>query len=224
MYDIQPRAGGAPAGGAPPGGAKPSADGPCERLIERYAEVATSTLGHFTDIGAIVGLEPVRRPSRLLGTAVTVRLPHLDGGAIRRALGLVRPGDVLVIDVSGDETRACWGELRAYAALERGLAGVVTSGRVTDVGVLSRLDLPVYSRGVSPLTTRAMELEGEVNRAVSIAGVSVSPGDLIVGDDDGVFALSPARAEALLGPVLDKQAKEAARRDEVRARHPEWFR
>jgi len=207
MFDIRPRV----------VGASPA-------LLARYREVATSTLGHFTDFGAITGLAPLRRPVRLLGNALTVRIPHLDGSIIRRALELAAPGDVLVIDVSGDERRACWGELRAYAALRKGLAGVVTSGRVTDVAELSRLALPVYSRGASPLTTRAQELEGEVNVPVAIDGVTVCPGDLVVGDDDGLFVLSTERAEALLAPVLDKQAGEAARRREFAAEHPHWWR
>ncbi|KAA0011442.1 RraA family protein [Billgrantia pellis] len=207
MFDIRPRA-----EGASPG------------LRARYREVATSTLGHLTDFGAIAGLAPVRRPARLLGNALTVRIPHLDGSAIRRALELAEPGDVLVIDVSGDERRACWGELRTYAALRKGLAGVVTSGCVTDMAELARLSLPVYSRGASPLTTRALDLEGEVNVPVAIDGVAIRPGDLMIGDDDGLFALTPARAEALLAPALDKQAGEVARRRELQAAYPEWWR
>ncbi|MBW6392177.1 RraA family protein [Billgrantia antri] len=193
-------------------------------LLARYRDVATSTLGHLTDFGAIVGLTPLRHPVRLLGRALTVRIPHLDGSVIRRALEMAEPGEVLVIDVSGDERRACWGELRSYAALRKGLAGVVTSGRVTDAAELAQLNLPVYSRGTSPLTTRAVNLEGEVNVPVAIDGVAISPGDLIIGDDDGLFALSPARAEALLVPALDKQAREAERRRELMAAHPEWWR
>ncbi|WP_104205368.1 RraA family protein [Billgrantia saliphila] len=203
---------------------RPRVEGASPDLLARYREVATSTLGHLTDFGAIAGLVPVRRPARLLGNALTVRIPHLDGSAIRRALELAEPGDVLVIDVTGDERRACWGELRTYAALRKGLAGVVTSGCVTDTAELARLPLPVYSRGASPLTTRALDLEGEVNVPVAIDDVAILPGDLMIGDDDGLFALTPARAEALLAPALDKQAGEAARRRELQAAYPEWWR
>ncbi|MCE8020031.1 RraA family protein [Halomonas sp. MCCC 1A11036] len=202
----------------------PRVSGVASALLAQYRSIATSTLGHFTDFGAIAGLEPVCRPVRLLGRALTVRIPHLDGSVIRQALEVAEPGDVLVIEVSGDESRACWGELRSYAALRKGLAGVVTSGRVTDTAELARLNLPIFSRGASPLTTRAMQLEDEVNIPVAIAGVAIAPGDLIVGDDDGLFILSPTRAEALLAPALNKQAQEASRRQEFRAAHPEWWR
>lgn len=198
---------------------RPRVEGATAALRERYRDIATSTLGHFTDFGAIVGLSPLRRPARLLGNALTVRIPHTDGSVIRRALELAEPGDVLVIDVSGDTRRACWGELRAYAALRKGLAGVVTSGCVTDTHRLSRLDLPVYSRGASPLTTRALELEGEVNVPVGIEGVTVEPGDLIVGDDDGLFVVPPRRAQALAELALAKQAREEERRRDFEASH-----
>ncbi len=109
---------------------------------QRFRTLATSTLGHFTDFGAIASLTPLHRPIRLLGTAVTVRIPHIDGSIIREALKMACPGDVLVIDVSGDQHRACWGEFRAYAALRKQLAGVVTNGAITDWDALSRLNLP----------------------------------------------------------------------------------
>lgn len=192
--------------------------------LARFAEVDTSTLGHFSDFGAISSLTPVRRPVRMLGTALTVRIPHIDGSIIREALKMACPGDVLVIDMSGDERRACWGELRAYAALRKQLAGVVTSGSITDWKHLSQLDLPVFSRGTSPLTTRALQLEGEINTPVAIDGVTINPGDLILGDDDGLFVIPPHRAKELADKALEKQQQEDSRRQELMAEFPQWFR
>ncbi|MBW5801670.1 RraA family protein [Halomonas elongata] len=191
---------------------------------QRYRTLATSTLGHFTDFGAITSLSPIQRPVRLLGTAVTVRIPHVDGSIIREALKMACPGDVLVIDVSGDHRRACWGEFRAYAALRKQLAGVVTNGAITDWDALSRLNLPTYSRTTSPLTTRALELEGEINTPVAIDGVTINPGDLVVGDDDGLFIIPPQRADALADAAENKQAQEEEKRNAVEAEFPEWFR
>ncbi|MCH4561730.1 RraA family protein [Halomonas sp. EGI 63088] len=191
---------------------------------QRYRRLATSTLGHFTDFGAITSLSPIRRPIRLLGTALTVRIPHVDGSIIREALKMACPGDVLVIDVSGDHRRACWGEFRAYAALRKQLAGVVTSGAITDRDALSRLNLPTYARTTSPLTTRALELEGEINTPVAIDGVTINPGDLVVGDDDGLFVIPPHRADALADAAQTKQAQEEEKRNALEAEFPEWFR
>ncbi|WP_280569857.1 RraA family protein [Chromohalobacter sp. 296-RDG] len=191
---------------------------------QRYRTLATSTLGHFTDFGAIASLSPIQRPVRLLGTAVTVRIPYVDGSIIREALKMACPGDVLVIDVSGDHRRACWGEFRAYAALRKQLAGVVTNGAITDWGALSRLNLPTYSRTTSPLTTRALELEGEINTPVAIDGVTINPGDLVVGDDDGIFVIPPHRADTLADAAERKQAQEEEKRNALAVEFPEWFR
>lgn len=191
---------------------------------QRYRTLATSTLGHFTDFGAITSLMPLQRPVRLLGMALTVRIPHVDGSIIREALKMACPGDVLVIDVSGDQRRACWGEFRAYAALRKQLAGIVTNGAVTDRDALSRLDLPTYARTTSPLTTRALELEGEINTPVAIDGVTIQPGDLVVGDDDGLFVVPPHRADALADAAEAKQAQEGDKRRALAAEFPEWFR
>jgi 4-hydroxy-4-methyl-2-oxoglutarate aldolase len=182
---------------------------------DSYAGIDTSTLGHLTDFGYVRGLQPLVRPLRLLGNALTVRIPHVDGSIIREALIQSQPGDVLVIDMSGDSERACWGELRQLAALHKGLAGVVVDGCVTDVRALKELGLPVFSRGISSLTTRSLKLEGELNRPVSIGGVAVCPGDLVVGDDDGLFILNADLARELSFAAHDKQARDAQRRQEL---------
>ncbi|WP_136253495.1 RraA family protein [Onishia niordana] len=191
---------------------------------QRYQALATSTLGHVTDFGAIASLSPLKRPVRLLGTALTVRIPHLDGSIIKEALKMACPGDVLVIDVSGDHHRACWGEFRAYAALRKELAGVVTNGAITDHDALSRLPLPTFARSTSPLTTRALELEGEINTPVAIDGTAINPGDLVLGDDDGLFVIPPHRADALAEAAEAKQAQEEEKRRALAADFPEWFR
>jgi 4-hydroxy-4-methyl-2-oxoglutarate aldolase len=180
-------------------------EGVTPALRALYDGVQASTVGHFTDFGFVRGLQPLFRPVDLIGNAVTVRIPHLDGSVIRQALLASQPGDVLVIDVSGDDQRACWGERRTLAALTKGLAGVVIGGAVTDVRAVTALRFPVFSAGISALTTRSLALEGEVNTPVVVGGVAVHPGDLVLGDDDGLVILDPARALALGRLARDKQ-------------------
>jgi 4-hydroxy-4-methyl-2-oxoglutarate aldolase len=193
---------------------QPRVQGVTPELLELYREISPSTIGHLTDFGFLIGLEPLYRPIRLLGNAVTVRIPHIDSTAIGHALELALPGDVLVIDMSGDEHRACWGEFRTYAAIAKKLAGVVVSGCVSDVRAIAGLGFPVYSKGISALTTRKLELQGEVNTAISVCGVSIHPGDLLVGDDDGLFAVNPQDAREIGLAALEKQRKEARKRRE----------
>ncbi|QQZ39540.1 RraA family protein [Pseudomonas sp. SK3(2021)] len=181
-------------------------------LLEHYRGIAPSTLGHFGDEGYLRGIRPLFDGLRMLGNVVTVKVFAPDGAILRDALLLSEPGDVLVIQCLGDEECACWGELRTLAGLIKGLAGVVVEGAVTDVAALRGHRLPVFSRGVSAYTTRGIGQHGEVNQPIAVAGVRVNPGDIAIGDDDGVFILDGQRAEALLPQLLAKEEQDRERR------------
>jgi 4-hydroxy-4-methyl-2-oxoglutarate aldolase len=186
----------------------PRVQGVNAELVDLYQNVGTSTIGHLTDFGFLKGLKPLFRPIRFVGNAVTVRIPHMDSTAVHKALDYVEPGDVLVIDMSGDVDRSCFGGMVAYAAKARGAAGVIVAGSINDVDEITELQLPVFSLGVSPLTTRILGIEGEINTTVSICGVSINPGDLIVADNDGVFAIHPKAARNYGEIAIEKQLKE----------------
>ncbi|AIS12906.1 S-adenosylmethionine: 2-demethylmenaquinone methyltransferase [Pseudomonas chlororaphis subsp. aurantiaca] len=181
-------------------------------LLEHYRGIAPSTLGHFGDEGYLRGIRPLFDGLRMLGNVVTVKVFAPDGAILRDALLLSEPGDVLVIQCVGDQECACWGELRTLAGLIKGLSGVVVEGAVTDVAALREHRLPVFSRGVSAYTTRGIGQQGEVNLPIEIAGVRVNPGDIAIGDDDGVFILDGQRAEALLPQLLAKEVLDRERR------------
>ncbi|SDT14090.1 Regulator of RNase E activity RraA [Paenibacillaceae bacterium GAS479] len=199
----------------------PRVQGVSPELLELYKDISPSTIGHLTDFGFIRGLQPMYRPIRLLGNALTVRIPHIDSAAVGHALELAEPGDVLVVDMSGDDERACWGEFRTYKAISRQAAGAVVSGCISDVAAIRDLGFPVYSKGISALTTRKLDLEGEVNTEISIGGVTIRPGDLIVGDDDGLFVVQPDLAEKLGLAALEKQRKEQISRERWGYRLPD---
>ncbi|MEW7855111.1 RraA family protein [Pseudomonas chlororaphis] len=181
-------------------------------LLEHYRGIAASTIGHFGDEGYLRGIRPLFDGLRMLGNVVTVKVFAPDGAILRDALLLSEPGDVLVIQCVGDEACACWGELRTLAGLIKGLSGVVVEGAVTDVAALREHRLPVFSRGVSAYTTRGIGEQGEVNLPIDVAGVRVNPGDIAIGDDDGVFILDRQRAEALLPQLLAKEEQDRERR------------
>ncbi|ETD39307.1 S-adenosylmethionine:2-demethylmenaquinone methyltransferase [Pseudomonas chlororaphis subsp. aurantiaca PB-St2] len=181
-------------------------------LLEHYRGIAPSTLGHFGDEGYLRGIRPLFDGLRMLGNVVTVKVFAPDGAILRDALLLSEPGDVLVIQCVGDQECACWGELRTLAGLIKGLSGVVVEGAVTDVAALREHRLPVFSRGVSAYTTRGLGQQGEVNQPIEVAGVRVNPGDIAIGDDDGVFILDGQRAEALLPQLLAKEELDRERR------------
>ncbi|WP_027349777.1 RraA family protein [Halotalea alkalilenta] len=195
----------------------PRRQGMGEESIRRYQGIGSSTIGHLNSQGYLRGIEALFDDLHMVGNVVTAKVFPPDGSVLREALLSSRPGDVLVIECVGDDY-ACWGELRTMAGLIKGLAGVVVAGPVTDARALRRLRLPVFCQGVSAVTTRKIGLSGEVNGAIEIAGVDVAPGDLAVGDDDGVFILGPSLAEALLPELLAKEAQDQASRAKFASR------
>jgi RraA family protein len=173
-------------------------------------ELAVSLLSdNMGRAAGIVGLQPYHRPRPLAGTAVTVRTRAGDNLAIHRAFDFCRPGDVLVIDGAGDLTQALMGEIMATYAESLGVQGLVIDGAIRDVGALRQRDFPVYARGV---THRGPYKNGpgEINVPVSVGGMVVHPGDIIVGDEDGVLAIAPADVEAVIAGARRQGDKEAA--------------
>lgn len=186
-------------------------------LLAELQDVCVSTLGHLRDHGFALGLVPNRRPIRVLGTAVTVRIPHLDSTAVHLAVDHLRPGDVLVVDQSGDHTRSCFGGLVSFSAKARGAAGAVIDGAINDHDETQAYDFPVFSRGYSPLTTRIGGIEGAINVPVTIGGAVVRPGDVVFGDSDGVAFLTPEEAVGLGAVLRGKEEAEAPAREKIAA-------
>jgi regulator of RNase E activity RraA len=184
------------------------------QLLDAYRSISSSTIGHFSDRGFLRGIKPLFNDIRMVGNVVTVKVFPPDGSILREALLLSEPGDVLVIECVGDDECGCWGELRTLAGLIKGLAGVVVSGAATDVSALRLHGLPVFCRDVSAFTTRGIGVEGEVNQPIQVGEVRVQPGDLAIGDDDGVYILDAGRAIEMLPQVLAKEETDQHRRKE----------
>jgi RraA family protein len=156
-----------------------------------------------------VGLQPFHKAGKLTmaGTAVTVRTRGGDNLAVLRAFDYCRPGDVLVVDAGGDLTNAVLGGIMSAGAAMLGLAGVVIDGAIRDAAEIREREFPVYARGVNhrgPYKNGP----GEINVAVCIGGMVVHPGDIIVGDQDGLLAFPAGDAAGLIEKALAQQAKE----------------
>lgn len=188
-----------------------------DRIVDELGQTCVSTLGHLRDHGFALGLQPNRRPLKFVGTAVTVRIPHLDSTAVHIAVDMLRPGDVLVVDQSGDQQRSCFGGLVSYTAKARGAAGAVIDGAVNDYDETLAYDFPVISRGFSPLTTRIGGIEGAINVPVSVAGSVVRPGDVVFADSDGAAFLTPEEAVGLGDLLKSKEDAEIPAREKISA-------
>jgi RraA family protein len=159
-------------------------------------------------------LRPMHRGGTLCGPALTVRTTPGDNLLIHKAIDLALPGDIIVVDGGGALDAALIGDIMTSYAVRRGVGGFVIDGAVRDTEELAARDLPVYARGVSPRgPTR--EGPGEINVAVSVGGTVVHPGDIVVGDADGLLVVPPLQAQAVLSAVRALLAKEKSLLDSI---------
>ena len=175
---------------------------PDSNLIEAFRAAPTSVISDNLDrLTGAVGLRPFHRGNaRMVGTAFTVRTRPGDNLAIHKALELVGPGDVIVVDGGGDDSRALVGEIMKTIAEHRGAAVYVIDGAIRDVGAFESSEFPCFARSVihrGPYKNGP----GAINVPVSVGGAVFSPGDIVVGDEDGVVAFPPSIATDLLQAV-----------------------
>lgn len=146
---------------------------------------------------------------RIVGPACTVKVFPGDNLMIHKSLDVARPGDVVVVDAAGERTTAVLGDLVSTKARHRGIAGFVVDGLVRDITAIRRLgDFPVFARGVTPVGPLHRG-PGEINHPVSVGGIVVSPGDLIVADQNGVVVIPQDIAPELLQRLKERSAAEA---------------
>jgi RraA family protein len=144
---------------------------------------------------------------------------------IHAAMALAKPGDVLVIDGKGDESCALMGEIMVSQCMALGIAGVVVFGAVRDTEAIRALGFPMYAIGANPNGPSKL-VPGRINWPVSVGGVTVQPGDLVVADGDGVVVVETAKVPAVLELAKKKLADETARIDGIRSGtqlRPTWL-
>lgn len=186
-------------------------------LRTALAGVSFATFGHFIEAGLVDPAIRAQVPGgRAAGRALTVRITTPDSAPVHHATTLVEQGDVLVIDAGGDRRHASVGEMVALAVKARGGAGIVIDGVCTDVLELRAMGLPVFARGTSLLTTKLRALDGAVNVPVTCGGRIVTPGDVVLADENGVLVLPPAVAAALLPEATALESGEPATRAYLR--------
>jgi RraA family protein len=178
-------------------------------LISGFKNAATAIISdNLSRLQGAVGLRPFYKGGVMVGTALTVRTCPGDNLVIHESLDLIRPGDVLVVDGGGDISRALMGEIMITIAQSRGAAGVVIDGAIRDAGIVSQSSFPCFARGAihkGPYKNGP----GEINVPVTVGGMVVESGDMVVGDDDGVVAFPQAIAPELLKAVRMQQDREA---------------
>lgn len=194
-----------------------------EALREYPASIVADVAGRR---GALHGrISPLSASMRLAGPAVTVEVRPGDNLMIHAAMAIAQPGDILVIDGKGDLTSALMGEIMVQQCIALGIAGVVIDGAVRDSDALCGLGFPVYAAGCNP-NGPTKSVSGRINHPISIGGVSVCPGDLLIGDADGVTVVEREKAVTLISLAAEKLAAETKRIADIKSRkqlRPAWL-
>ncbi|WP_312116346.1 RraA family protein [Brevibacillus reuszeri] len=159
-------------------------------------------------------IKPLKEEYRIAGRAFTVQMPIGDNLTVLQAIREAQPGDVLVIDAKGDTYRAIAGDFIVGLAQTLGIQGIVVDGVIRDIIGIKQLDFPVFCKGTT-VAASAKAGWGQMNVPISCGGTSISPGDMIVGDADGVVVIPQSMEQQILSQALDKLAKDQAREASV---------
>jgi len=186
-------------------------------LVQQFAGLASSNLAdamgrfHFCDPGI-----RMRTGRPLCGVAVTVMARPADNLMVHKAMEIALPGDIIVVNTSGNTTSAVFGELMGTSAVAARLGGLVVDGAVRDVSALTGLGFPAFSRSVSAGGCDK-DGPGEINVSIACGNTVVMPGDIVVGDQDGVVVVPREDAERVLALVRALMDREVRRVAEIRS-------
>ena len=184
-------------------------------LVQQFRGLASSNVAdamgrfHFMD----PGMQP-RSGLPLCGLAVTVNARPGDNLMVHKALQIAQPGDIVVVCTNGNTTSAVFGELMCRTAVAAKVGGLVVDGAIRDVDGMTALGFPAYSRTVTPGGCDK-DGPGEINVAISCGNTVVQPGDIVVGDVDGIAVVPREDAAEVIELVRDLMKKEAKRVAEI---------
>ena len=183
---------------------------PSKELVDLFKDIPVANIDDCMNRTAALNyqIRPFNKSS-LLGTALTVKVPEGDNLMFHKAMDMAQPGDVIMIDAGGDPHRAIFGGLMAAYCKVRGIVGIVVDGSVRDADELEEMeDFAIYAKGVTP-NGPYKNGPGEINTPICVGGILVYPGDIVVGDQDGVVVIRPEDAPQIAAAARGVVAKEA---------------
>lgn len=181
-----------------------------QKLVERFSKIPTSNIGDMMNrlYCMDAGIIPMNAHS-MAGTAITVKAPIGDNMILHYALEVAQPGDIIVVDGAGACDRSLAGELMMNYAANKGIAGIVVDGALRDRDGLETCAMPIYCRAITPQGPYKHG-PGEINVPVCCGGIAVLPGDILIGDADGVVVIHKEDAVEVIVKAEKKQAAEKA--------------
>ncbi len=187
-------------------------------LIEQFRAIPVANISDCMSRMTAGGprLRPMHSGGVMAGPAFTVKTRPGDNLMVHKALDIAEPGDIIVCDGGGDLTNALIGEMMVAHAIKRGVAGIVINGAIRDAAELRAGKLPVYAAGVSHRGPYK-DGPGEINVPIAIDGMVIEPGDLVIGDDDGLLCVPFADAESIYKKAFAKNESEKVSVAEIEA-------
>lgn len=192
---------------------------PDPAIIARFMKVPTANIGDVMDRMGILDskISPIWQGAKVAGPAFTVWTRSGDNLAIHRALAVAKKGDVIVVNGGADESRALLGEIMAGKARRSGISGFVIDGAVRDASGIAELSMPVFARALTPAGPYKFG-PGKLGITIAVGGVACAPGDIVVGDEDGVVIVPQKEALEILVASEEVVAMENERRDESQSK------
>ena len=190
----------------------------------RLEKLSTTNLSDALDKiglrGAVIGIRPLFGMPRIVGRAVTIKITAAGLMKSKRHLGVdaiasASPGDVIAIDNRGDVYNNCWGEILSCAAKQKGVGAVFIDGAARDIDICQEIGFPVFARGVVPITARGRIMQEDFNCPIRLGDVQVRPGDILVGDVNGIVVIPPERLEEVVAAAEEIMAKEEAMKADI---------
>lgn len=196
----------------------PRRQGVSPDLVARFAALPVANVSDSMHRMTAAGprLRAYHASGTLAGPALTVKSRPGDNLMLHKAIDMAHPGDVIVVDAGGDLTNSLMGELMLAHAMRRGVAGFVLWGAIRDADAIREANLPLWAMGV---THRGPYKDGpgEINVPIALEGMVIEPGDLILGDGDGVLSVPVTDAPGVLERTEAKQAAETAQMERIKA-------
>lgn len=192
------------------------------RQFEKYSTTNVSdALDKLGIKSGIDGILPQPGMKKLVGTAITMKvtavgesrpLSHMGADPLRVA----EKGDVIVIDNGGRLFENCWGEILTYAAMQKGIKGTIIDGVFRDVDIIQELGYPVYARGLTPTTARGRTMQQDYNCIIRLGHVQVRPGDIVMGDQNGVVVIPTEKVTEVLEVTQEIYEREQSMIEQIK--------
>ncbi|MDV7765244.1 RraA family protein [Peribacillus sp. CSMR9] len=195
-----------------------------DTLIQQFRNLPTTAISDAMEglNNLESAIKPLKEEFHFAGRALTVQMPVGDNSAVLKAIGEARPGDIIVVDSKGDTYRAIAGDFVVGMMQTMEIGGLVVDGVIRDLEAIKEMNFPVFSKGTTVASSGKAGV-GQTNIPISCGGVTVFPGDIIIGDIDGVVVVPQSMGEEILIKAKDKIMKDKLRAEKY-AGKPEEIR